>query len=211
MEAEMNAVRQLNNTAVANLAAGNLDTAVSLLHLALEDLREDLGQRALAGGSVARSILNPTTVQLHPSLCKFDFCFSPNSAFYVYKKAFSIPETEMDADGIAIILIYNYGLALQRRGLLRGEDLSLRKAKKMYAMSLDLAELMEHNGRGLSQVLAMALCNNLGHLHSHFLETAEVRQCREKLRISLSRSDRKRSSCRTERRPFVFSSNNSFP
>lgn len=188
--ADVDTIRQLNNTAATNLADGDIDTALSLLSLALEDLRMDLHRETdndRVQDPPAESTLDPFMVPVHKRLCVADLCFSPNNAFQVYKKAFILPASESEFDGIAIALMYNFGLVLQRKGIVEGHDETLKRAKKMYSMCSFLLDLMQDRGRQSSHIVTMALWNNLGHLHSHFWEMEEVGTCKEKIRLDLSR------------------------
>uniref|UniRef100_A0A7S3L6L8 Uncharacterized protein n=1 Tax=Amphora coffeiformis TaxID=265554 RepID=A0A7S3L6L8_9STRA len=189
--ADVNTVRQLNNAGATSLTDGDIDTAQSLLHLALGDLRLDLAQFPGIAFEVngARPNLDPFMVPIHQNLCGGDLGVSPNNSFHVFTKAFVLPETETDFDGIAVILMYNFGVVLQRRGVMTGQRQELTKAKKIYGMATTLLKLMEDRGRTVCQALAVALWNNLGYLHSHFLEFAKVHESKEKIREYLARGN----------------------
>lgn len=188
---DIHAVRRLNNSAATSLVEGDLDTALGLMHLCLQDMRMDLAR--VAGTALelnaGRSALDPLTAPLHQGLCRNDLCVSPNNAFHVFMKAFILPETEADFDAVAVVLMYNFGLGLQRKGIISGDLQSLGKAQKIYMMATNLLEIMEERGRNSTQVVAMGLWNNVGHLHSHFLDFEGVNESRERIRHYLSRAN----------------------
>lgn len=188
---DVNTIRRLNNTAVTSLTDGDIEAALSVLHVALGDLRMDLVR--LAGHALeadgARPALDPLMVPIHQNLCVGDLGVSPNNAFHVFDKAFVLPETESDFDGIAVIMMYNFALMLQRKGIITGQRQELKKAMKIYGMAADLLEVMEDRGRRASQAVAMSLWNNQGHLHSHFFDLDQVHACKEKIRAYFARGN----------------------
>ena len=190
---DINTIKRLNNTAATSLSDGDLDTALSVLHVALQDLRLDLvqGNGTAPGedGPAIRPALDPLNVPLHHSLCFSDLCVSPNNAFHVFTKAFILPESENDLEAVSMVILYNFGLVLQRKAVMTGEERSFLKALKIYIMAADLLEMMQDHGRMASQLLALALWNNLGHSHSHFLNQEKVRECEIHMRYHLSREN----------------------
>ena len=189
--ANVNTIRQLNNAGATSLTDGDMDTALSVYHIALRDFRLNLahlpGTAFEVHGGLPR--LDPIMVPVHQNLCVGDLGVSPNNAFHVFMKAFVIPESETRFDGIAIILMYNFGLVLQRRGVMRGNREELKKAKNIYRMATALLQQTEDRGRTVGQALAMSLWNNLGYLYSHFLNFDKVHESREKIREYLAREN----------------------
>ena len=194
---DINTIKRLNNSAATSLADGDIDTAFSVLHVALEDLRLDLAQ----GNGTAnvnniqgvRPSLDPFTVPLHSSLCCSDIYVSPNNAFHVFTKAFILPESEADFDAVAVVLMYNFGLVLQQKGILSGEERALGKARKIYLMATNLMEMMQEYERMPSQLFALALWNNMGHSHSHH----HLSRCRRLGKKELRREEATRAPPRT--------------
>ena len=190
--ADINTIKRLNNAAATSLADGDIDAAFSVLHVALEDLRLDLA-RGNGTHNVnlqgVRPSLDPFTVPVHSSLCCSDIYVSPNNAFHVFTKAFILPESEADFDAVAVVLMYNFGLVLQQKGILSGEERALGKARKIYLMATNLMEMMQEYERMPSQLFALALWNNMGHSHSHFLNLESVRECEGQIRHHLSRGN----------------------
>ena len=186
---DIHQIRRLNNSAATSLADGDIEAALSVLRLALEDLRLDLvaGNGTDIHLNAARPALDPFVVPIHQSLRRNDHCVSPDNAFHVFKKAFVMPEPESDIDGVAVILLYNFGLSLQRKGLITGQMNLFVKAGKIYEMATSLLEMMESRGRASSQIVALALWNNLGHSQSHMICIDKIRECRERIRYYLSR------------------------
>jgi hypothetical protein len=181
----------LNNSAATSLADGDLATTLSALHLGLQGLRWDVQQevtrtRPDAEFNLPRArappTLNPAAISIHQSLHGNEILVSPCNAFVPFAKAFMLPESDSTFDGIAIVLLYNFGVALQRQGIHDGIGETLLKAQKMLQMSQALVEVYEHKGGKPSQLLALALWNNLGYLHSHFHEREGVVHCRERMR-----------------------------
>ena len=187
----VNNVRRLNNLAATSLAEGNLENAVAVLHNAVHELRIGLNvlDRTGAFADEAETIvLDPLAISVHPSLHGNELIASPSNAFHSFTKAFVLSESESDVDAIATILVYNFGVALQRKGINGGERAALQRSKNMLTMATDLLVMAENRGRQPSPLLALALWNNLGYLHSHFFEYEEVRNCRDRMRHYYSAS-----------------------
>jgi hypothetical protein len=157
---------------------------------------------------------------IHPSLHSNNVSTSPNNVFQPFTKAFVLnvppegqPQQEADLATAPIILgedsildmtmvvLHNFGVALQQKGLLHGEQSVLETAQKIFLMEKEL--VLEHWERpppplpqnqrlrrrqrrpSCPVVIILALWNNLGHLYSHFHDLPHVQECQQQLRYHL--------------------------
>lgn len=114
--------------------------------------------------------------------------------FALYDKAFKIPQSfepsanELPDYRAAAIVLYNIGLCYHMIGLRsEGQKRHLRLALKQYQCAETL--LASDNLRPCDLHLAMAMRNNIGHIHSHFFETEQAHECLERLKSCILRAN----------------------
>jgi hypothetical protein len=185
-------IGRLNNKAASLLVESNLKEASHILEVAIRNLRTELDQPDHLG--TRREARSPHAdirgVPIHPGLCRHEYQFSPNNACLIYNNAFVLPTANLDRDVAAVTVLFNFGLVMQRRGILEGRDSWLRKSLKIYAMALSLAqdEALECRKDKDIQLLALAIWANQGFIYSHMLDYAMVNLCKEEIRDSLTKS-----------------------
>ena len=81
---------------------------------------------------------------------------------------------------------YNLAMIYHHQGVTEGDVPAMSRARSFYCVGLDLltSEGLEHNLEAI--LLALALYNNLGHLHSFLNDLEGVSQCRQDLEQRLS-------------------------
>lgn len=100
---------------------------------------------------------------------------SPDNVFRFYRKAFALKPLTEGADPKSIsnqligITMYNLGLGYHRQGMQTGNSRLLRKALNMYSVAL--AAMRHYSTGGIERFIAIAITNNIGHLHALDFET----------------------------------------
>jgi hypothetical protein len=198
----------MNTMAVTLMQQNNQDEAIASFQRALTCLRrqlvlpaEDSNFRdppwtATNHGSSAPAMDITEAMQIHPSDNKVVYSVSvdhtlyntntnvlstsPDNPYAFYNQAFVFSsnvagEFPLVSESIILaVLLFNVGLAFHGKAVRSGASRELRRALKLYKMSLVALQ----NG-DVSQVLHLALLNNMGYIHSHFYEWEDMKQCRE--------------------------------
>ena len=123
---------------------------------------------------------------------EMDFCeelYSPNNAFSLFNHIFLLNESTSSVDEAAMVLLYNFALALQIRGLLYCKSLFLRKSLRVYHLLNTMLESRSYmlQGRGW-QLLMLAVWTNMGHIHSHCARKVHAKECGDRVRELLQLS-----------------------
>jgi hypothetical protein len=126
----------------------------------------------------------------HP-LCNTNTSFlsaSPDNLFDFYNRAFVLSSNiagELPAvyESVATaVLIYNMGLSGHGNAIRSGSSTELRRALKLYKMSLRIIQADPSlHCENMLHVLLLALLNNMGCIHSHFYDWKDMGECREVL------------------------------
>jgi hypothetical protein len=185
-------IGRLNNRAAGWLVESNLKEASHILEVAIRNLRmeldqpEHIGERNVTRGPQA----DIYGVPIHPGLCRHEYHFSPNNACLIYNHAFVLPTENLDRDLAAVTVLFNFGLVMQRRGILEGRDSWMRKSLKIYAMALSIVQdeaLVCRKEKDI-QLFTLAIWANQGFIYSHMLDYAMVNLCKDNIRDSLTKS-----------------------
>ena len=180
-------VRQLNNSAVQALAEGQLLTATAHLDQALQDFHRILGleegQGPLISTSKSKTPLSDIqAVPVHPKLCVNDHICSPENVFPICNAAFWMP-ANLNREEVAVVLLYNAGLAALRKGIMHGKDSLLRKSFQFQSMVLAvLQDEAFEKTHGYFHLLRLALWTNQGFLHAYWCDYDAVLQCKEQVK-----------------------------
>jgi hypothetical protein len=202
----------LNNAAVGLLHEGYLSPAAMHLKDALRAFTSRVAGDVEKLSSLSQQehsipILN---VELGERLCSSDLIVSPNNAFRVYNSVFSFSETnaapsqesreDRDSRSTLLVVLYNFGLLMHRRGIIEGKDVFLRKALQLYGMASDLVQGTPLEADGNLRLLQLALWTNQGHLCSHFLDDQGIYVCFQNAKYILLSS----TSSSLNREDYVF-------
>jgi hypothetical protein len=107
---------------------------------------------------------------------------SPDNVFVVFNRAFNLPGHSMlkssaDASKASATLLYNMGMVWQHLGAQKNNTAALKRALHAYEMAY--TELCQQCNDTFSCLVMLALANNMAHIHSHFFNMQEARQCRD--------------------------------
>jgi hypothetical protein len=171
MEALKNVV-YLNEAAAVGLHAGRIDSSILLLREALNLYRQELTDetKGVQGGDRADVTDNVIGILLHDSLCQSDQSVSPDNVFAPFNGAFSFVKDGASVDSAAVVVLYNYGLALHRRGMVQGCETDLRRALQLYGMAFGLLQDEAMATRYELGRVGLALLANQAQLFQHFLQ-----------------------------------------
>ena len=205
-----------NERAAAMMMSGNFDGACRLLRQTMRILRANEVQQDMEKlPPTPQSQRNPEPKEQAPS-CSQEFrdgegkrlllmplCidtaqdrFSPNNAFRIHGSVFLLPPSgsrhSLSNHESAIVVLYNMGLALHCRGMLRAQHQSLESAQECYRLALSLLPPRSvqstttptcgsctATGKAGAwwNLLYMSAWANLGHIASHFSNQEEVQLC----------------------------------
>lgn len=175
----------LNDCAVALLAQGETSKSTRVLHIALRDFKSSLpGMTPLPA---TRKDIQPVTLQ--ESQPNYDHhASSPNNAFAIFNRAFVMDSSCTDPDEAAAMVLFNFALSIHTQGLKEGKSAYLYKALHTYNLISTMVQatarsFQEHSGWKLLQ---LALWNNMGYIHSYFLNIAGVRDSVDRIHALLA-------------------------
>ena len=180
---------ELNEAAAIGLHEGSIDSAVLLLRDALNLYRVELtgANRINFGSNSDDSHDNVLGVLLDESLCKNDGRVAPDNIFSAFNCAFCFMKEVASVDSVAVIVLYNYGLALHRRGMIKGNNSDLQKALQLYSMAYGLLQDDAMSTRYELGRVGLALLSNQAQLFQHFLDHERVHYCVDRLQVMLER------------------------
>jgi hypothetical protein len=200
---------RLNNMAVGLLHEGHLALAAAHLREALRTFKSQVTDERLPA-SQQKSSMPIMNVHLGERLCSSDLIVSPNNAFRVYNQVFRFSETaagrsqgdynEDRGPSTLLVLLFNFGLLMHRRGILEGKEVLLRKAVQLYGMASDLVQGTPLEADENLCLLQLALWTNQGHIYSHFLDDQGSQSCFENAKFILLSS----TSLSLKREDYVF-------
>jgi tetratricopeptide (TPR) repeat protein len=110
---------------------------------------------------------------------------SPDNVFVVFNRAFNLPHHSMlkssaDTTKASATLLYNMGMAWQHLGAQENNTAALKRALRADEMAtMAYTELCQQCNDSFSCLVMLALANNMAHIHSHFFNMQEARQCRD--------------------------------
>lgn len=173
--APLNCTADLNNAAVSHLQEGNYRAAVWDLEMALQSLAPSLTiQKEVPAANEGNSTLRVKSVPIAPSSKE------SQNIFVFYRKAFQIVaggggDQHASIHSISSLLVvkFNMAIAYHDDGIRRNYRSHFVRALELYE---DILYLMkDHKIKG-HMVLLMAIGNNLGHIHTHFLNYSQTRE-----------------------------------
>ena len=186
MRSTLQDIGALNNLAVFSLVRGNIEEAYATLETAVHNFHHNLGDDdgAESSDDDQGAFHGIRAVPIDPELSIADYLFSPENVFQIYDFAFLLRLQNLESDDIAITLLYNFGLVLQRRGILEGKHKFLRKALMIYGMALDLLqdEDLAHRNSATMTLLHLATRANQGFIYYYKLDHENVILCAEHVR-----------------------------
>lgn len=174
-------VIELNEAAVLGLHEGSLDTSVDLLREALTIYRVQV-----VGDGIHEEVPCPDkanrkdqllAVEVHEGLGRSDACFTPDNLYSAYNFAFCFMHDVIHVDSAAVVVLYNYGLSLHRKGMMTGHEVDLRKALQLYSMAFALLQDESLSSRFELGRVGLALLANQTQLYQHFLDHGRVESC----------------------------------
>eukprot|EP00977_Amphora_coffeiformis_P015381 scaffold4510_cov183-Amphora_coffeaeformis.AAC.66 len=180
-------VVELNEAAVIGLHEGSIGSSVVLLREALNLYRVELtgDSKDVAYGPNVEPHDNVIGVQVHQGFCESDAKVSPDNIYHPFNCAFCFVEEVANVDSAAVVVLYNYGLSLHRRGMLKGNQTDLRRAIQLYAMAYGLLQDEAMSTRYELGRVGLALLANQTQLYHHFLDLEKVHSCLGHLRTML--------------------------
>ena len=110
---------------------------------------------------------------------------SPDNVFVVFHRAFHLSDygelkTSADFTKACVILLYNMGLAWQHLGAQENNTMALKKALFAYERAYStLSQFQQQCNDSFSDLVMLALCNNMAHIHSHFFDLEEAKNYRD--------------------------------
>jgi hypothetical protein len=184
-----NNMYQLNNSAVLDLAEGRINQAVLHLEQALQSFHQLLGlhEPQERNNSTTRTAeADIEAMPIDPQLSACDYMRSPGNAFRVYDVAFTLPMSHLHHEKAALVVLYNFGLAVLRKGSLAGSERLLRKSHKIHTMAATLVENSNFSDlSGSFYLLRLALLTNQGFLHAYFLDFEKAENCKDQVKALL--------------------------
>ena len=180
-------VVELNEAAVIGLHEGSIDSSVVLLRQALNLYRVELtgDSKDVAYGPNAEPRDHVIGVQVNEAFCESDTKVSPDNIYSPFNCAFCFMEEVANVDSAAVVVLYNYGLSLHRRGMLKGNETDLRRAMQLYGMAYGLLQDEAMSTRYELGRVGLALLTNQTQLAHHFLDFEKVHGNLDHLRTML--------------------------
>jgi tetratricopeptide (TPR) repeat protein len=192
----------VNKNAVNLMRQGSFLKAIPFFLSALRELRRIAGvqkqsmniEHIIDGSSVSRTFirkvrsipLGDTLSYIKPSI------YQDQDAFSIFDRAFLIDTSALasiyTSEGQTYtthVILYNMGLAYQLLGMQdfpSNRQRNLKRAMKVYRMA---AAILEKAGDEASELVALAVSNNMGHIYSRFCDTQESRRCLDSLEAGL--------------------------
>lgn len=196
-------IAELNSRAISLMQDGKLSESVSLLKDCLTPIKHQIenGQaddfHQVEQISVAKNTLGEAkairTIQ-SVSVAKAEsvpddfYLLTLNTFFPFFERAFLVPRSERSQLKIQgtvslAILLYNIGLVLHKEGTSNPDSKKLFNALTFYELALSAIQ-NEWNNIEMQDILPMllALVNNMGHIHWHFVNFQKVVRCYEWLK-----------------------------
>lgn len=203
-------ILKTNTKAVRLMQKGDYLQAIALLRAALTDLLGIVQDRPAAeedskmllvggGGSTAdrqdaKTLLVDSNCVAGYRLCRKRSFYQDHHAFSLFDRALCIRGVEASdltsisaQNAISATVLYNMGLAHQLQGMqsLTKQKACFKKALKLYQMASDILKDCSADDGEVSGLLYLAVCNNMGHIYSHFCETQNAQRCLQWLQTIL--------------------------
>lgn len=181
----------LNNSAVVELAEGKIDQAITHLEQALQRFHRALDVEEPQEQNITKlpAEADIEAVTIDPELGACDRLCAPGNAFRVYDAAFSLRLGRLNRENVALVVLYNFGLAQLRKGTMLGKDSLLFKSSKIHAMATSLLQGdSSATQRGSFNLLRLALLTNKGFLHAYFMDFERAQNCKDQVKVLLAES-----------------------
>ena len=176
----------LNNSGVNALSSGRFDEAILSFRHAMDCLNNihRHSVRETREGKRMESRLGPFALCAVPLACLVNVNLaeiSPSNMFDIYPCAFQLGKNSSiisRTHDTMIVLLHNLALAKHLRGLFTQNTAHLMEARHYYQMALMCTFPPHIQSRLTYETLVILGCaSNLGHIHSHFWNTAKAQDC----------------------------------
>jgi hypothetical protein len=126
-------------------------------------------------------------VDIEESYCSDNLVSSPHNKLAVFDRCFILQE-DCSNEVLSSILIYNMGLAFHHFALRIGKSKLFEESLRLYNMSYQLIQhqICSVQLGGYSNVLVMAITNNMAHINEHFCRYDQVVALINNLEVRLS-------------------------
>jgi hypothetical protein len=110
---------------------------------------------------------------------------APGNVFVVFHRAFHLSDyselkTPANSTIASATLLYNMGLTWQHLGAQEDNTTALKKALCAYKRAYSVLSRSQHQcNDSFSDLVMLALCNNMAHIHSHFFDLEEAKKYRD--------------------------------
>lgn len=183
---------ELNLRAVVHLqqsehgdAIKSLRKAMKIISRTLQD--EDCLEDALDSASWSCSS-RIYSVPLH-DVDELESATCPENPFTVFNRAFVLSVDEVGMEELALpvdlqmltIILFNTGLVFHQRAIQNGRRRFFDRALQWYDHAMSSLEDSQWSSCSVSQLLRLALINNMGHIYTHFFQRDESKCCGEKM------------------------------
>jgi tetratricopeptide (TPR) repeat protein len=190
----------LNHDAVYLMRHGCYQQAISVFRTALHGSILQPDEDKDLANTVTHTSLSIRSVPLEASLALFSSSsYQDHHTFSLFDRALVIDDAELAAassiagqNSTAVVVLFNMGLAYQLQGMqdLRSQQTNFKKAMSFYNTATEILDRCTAYGDDVNGLLYLAVSNNLGHIYSHFCETAVVQRCLEWLNLILESMQR---------------------
>jgi hypothetical protein len=184
-------INELNTTGVKLLMAHQPKRAIDSFRKALKCLQQTLCQDDECGKENCGKECQVCCVEIDDS----DECarYSPHNSMAVFDRCFVLQNDDSSKEVMSGIIMYNMALAYQHFGFVSGKSRVFDDSLRLYKMSY---QVMQHGACSVqlgqySNIVIMAITNNMAHISGHFCRNAEMKQllaCLES-RLSATNTD----------------------
>lgn len=183
---------ELNLRAVAHLQQSEHEDAIKSLRKAMKIIAQTLQDQdcclddALdcAGWSCSSRIYSVPVYDVGEQ----ESATCPDNPFTVFNRAFVLPLDEEGMDlslaaefQLLTIIFFNTGLVFHQRAIQTGCRRFFDRALQWYDHTMSSLEESQWSSGSVSQLLRLALINNMGHIYTYFFQRDESKCCGEKI------------------------------
>ena len=173
----LNNIADFNNAAVSHLQEGNYRAAVWDLELALENFSPLWAiEKEPPASNEGSSVIRVKSVPIAPSSANA----ASQNIFEFYRRAFQIVSvggkgqlSSIHSISSLIVVKFNLAIAYHDDAVRRDYHSHFMRALELYE---DILYLMKEHGIKGHMLLLMAIGNNLGHIHTYFLNYSQTRE-----------------------------------
>ena len=135
---------------------------------------EDVSMEDASPGKQGVPVVQPVPI-LHDLLSRQEF---PGSETVItpYEKALILSADEQSRETVSAVVLYNMALINHNRGIQRGRASLLKKALRLYRMSLEILFKSDFHSQDVN-LLLLALFNNAAQIYAQRYDLAEMGYC----------------------------------